>query len=81
MVYVVPVNYTARRAFRANGNSYPKGYTFVESELEGLNLSVLVSSGRLQAVPDVHHRRAADTTAARQPTYIHPDAYKAAITP
>lgn len=73
MPYAVPLTYTVRVPFTANGVAYAKDRVLTNPEMDGLNLGVLVSSGRLIARPDVHHRRAHEHLGP-QPTYIPPGA-------
>ena len=80
MAYVVPLTYTVRRPFTAGGTAYAVDHVMEPAELVGLNLSVLVSSGRLVAIPDTSQRKGVREHGF-PPTYVHPKAYEAAITP
>jgi hypothetical protein len=72
MVYVVPLTYTARIPFTANGKRFNKGDVLTDDEARVLKLGALVSGGRLIATPDTSARTQTKTPL---PTYVHPDAY------
>lgn len=75
-MYRVPLVYTARRPFTANGVAYARGEVLPNDALSSLRLGLLVSAGRLLAAPDPHARRAY-AALGPQPTYVPGDAYPA----
>lgn len=78
MVYVVPLVYTARIPFTANGKRYNTGDVLTNDEARVLKLGALVSNGRLIATPDTSARTQTKTP---MPTYVHPKAYPPATVP
>jgi PKD repeat protein len=74
MVYQVPLVYTVRRPFKANGVSFTKGQALTAAQAKKLRLGVLVANGKLTPDLDVHARQGHRYIGA-QATHIKAGAY------